>query len=479
MSEFSQKLADYIKKKDTNVYMLAKYCGYDRANMYKLINGKRNAPDEEFVRKLSEYLHLSPTEEAELVDKYEISVMGYESYHRRKNILNFLSEFTLLEDPVSPMTSVNVTAEFDRKDRQNITLKNQYELEGALFWMIAEEIKKEEGTLRMIVQPDASVISGILRLCGRTESNVRVDHIICLSDQPDKIEDGKLYNLECLKKILPLYNYNYDYNSWYYYGNTSYVDMAFVMFPYMVLTSEYACMLSADIKSGCITRDKEMIKMLEERFTSYQKKSRRLVNCIANIMEQFDVVGTAVSTKYSGYNLQMEPCVMTFLDQEIIEKYLSPQMPNREYFVKETIAYCKNLSAQNITYIFSMDGLLHFLETGNIRELSQDIYIRPALEDRVKIIERILHPEGGQKVKILKQKIGHPETDVNILVTSEHGLLRVAVPAKNIFLDMILEESGVLYSFYDFCENLGNVMFYGQEEAERLVLEHAKMLQCE
>lgn len=349
MSEFSQKLADYIKKKDTNVYMLAKYCGYDRANMYKLINGKRNAPDEEFVRKLSEYLHLSPTEEAELVDKYEISVMGYESYHRRKNILNFLSEFTLLEDPVSPMTSVNVTAEFDRKDRQNITLKNQYELEGALFWMIAEEIKKEEGTLRMIVQPDASVISGILRLCGRTERNVRVDHIICLSDQPDKIEDGKLYNLECLKKILPMYNYNYDYNSWYYYGNTGYVDMAFVMFPYMVLTSEYACMLSADIKSGCITRDKEIIKMLEERFTSYRKKSRRLVNCIANIMEQFDVVGTAVSTKYTGYNLQMEPCVMTFLDQEIIEKYLNPQMPNREYFVKETIAYCKNLSAQNIT----------------------------------------------------------------------------------------------------------------------------------
>lgn len=68
---------------------------------------------------------------------------------------------------------------------------------------------------------------------------------------------------------------------------------------------------------------------------------------------------------------------------------------------------------------------------------------------------------------------------MNILVTSEHGLLRVAVPAKNIFLDMILEESGLLYSFYDFCENLGNVMFYGQEEAERLVLEHAKMLQCE
>lgn len=477
MSEFSQKLADYIKKKDTNVYMLAKYCGYDRANMYKLINGKRNAPDEDFVRKLSEYLHLSPTEEAELVDKYEISVMGYESYHRRKNIRNFLSEFSLLEDTASAVASVNVTAKFDLKDRQNITLKNQYELEAGLFWMIAEETRKTRGQLRMLVQPEAAVISGILRLCGRAESNVRVDHIICLSDQPDKIEDGKLYNLECLKRILPLYNYNYDYNSWYYYGNTNYVDRAFVMFPYMVLTSEYACMLSADIKSGCITKDREIIKMVEEHFTSYQKKSRRLVRCIDNIMEQFDVVGTAVSTKYNGYNLQMEPCVMGFLDREMIEKYLNPQMPNREYFIKEVAAYCKNLSAQNITYIFSVDGVLHFLETGNIRELSPEIYIRPDLEDRVKIIERMLHPEGGQKVKILKQKIGHPETDVNILVTSEHGLLRVAVPAKNIFLDMILEESGVIYSFYDFCENMKSVMFYEREEVEKLVMKQAAEMQ--
>ena len=209
MSEFSQKLSEYIKQKDTNIYMLAKYCGYDRANMYKLINGKRNAPDAEFVKKLSEYLHLSPSEEQELTEKYHISVMGYENYHRRKNIMKFLSEFTLTEKKNSALSEINVITKMD-ETKENITLKGAYELESALLWMIVEETGKSQGEIPMIMQPEIDMLNSILGVCGRTENNIRVDHIVCLSDQPDKIEDGKLYNLECLKKILPLYSYNYD-----------------------------------------------------------------------------------------------------------------------------------------------------------------------------------------------------------------------------------------------------------------------------
>lgn len=132
--------------------------------------------------------------------------------------------------------------------KENITLKGAYELESALLWMIVEETGKSQGEITMIMQPEIDMLNSILGVCGRTENNIRVDHIVCLSDQPDKIEDGKLYNLECLKKILPLYNYNYDYNTWYYYGNVKYTDNAFVMFPYMVMTSEYACLISADMK---------------------------------------------------------------------------------------------------------------------------------------------------------------------------------------------------------------------------------------
>lgn len=187
-------------------------------------------------------------------------------------------------------------------------------------------------------------------------------------------------------------------------------------------------------------------------------------------------MGNTVSTRYAGYSLQMEPCLMGFLDREMIEKYLTQQMPNRAFLVEATTAYCGKLSAQNITYIFCMEGLFHFLETGNIRELPPELYENPVLEDRIRIVEKMLSLEKEKRVRILKQGIGHPETDVNIFVTSEHGLLRVSVPTKRVFLDMILEESGVLYSFYDFCESMGAGMFYGKEEAEKMIREKIKML---
>lgn len=101
MSEFSQMLSKFIKERDTNIYMLAKYCNYDRANMYKLTSGKRNAPDLPFVKKLAEYMHLSPDEEKQLIEKYKISVVGYETYYRRKNIEEFLSEFAFAETALS------------------------------------------------------------------------------------------------------------------------------------------------------------------------------------------------------------------------------------------------------------------------------------------------------------------------------------------------------------------------------------------
>lgn len=41
MSDFSQLLSCHIHSKDIKTYALAQYCGLDRSNMYKIINGKK------------------------------------------------------------------------------------------------------------------------------------------------------------------------------------------------------------------------------------------------------------------------------------------------------------------------------------------------------------------------------------------------------------------------------------------------------
>ena len=83
MSEFSQLLSHYIHSKDIKTYALAQYCGLDRSNMYKIINGKRKPASEEMVDKMCKFMHLSPVDESALKEAYNITLVGSDNYYRR------------------------------------------------------------------------------------------------------------------------------------------------------------------------------------------------------------------------------------------------------------------------------------------------------------------------------------------------------------------------------------------------------------
>lgn len=56
MSDFSQLLSCHIHSKDIKTYALAQYCGLDRSNMYKIINGKRKPSSRELVLKICKFM---------------------------------------------------------------------------------------------------------------------------------------------------------------------------------------------------------------------------------------------------------------------------------------------------------------------------------------------------------------------------------------------------------------------------------------
>lgn len=60
MSVFSDLLSEYITMKDVGVYPLSQFCGLDRSFMYKIINGKRNPSGEDVVRKMAQFMQLTP-----------------------------------------------------------------------------------------------------------------------------------------------------------------------------------------------------------------------------------------------------------------------------------------------------------------------------------------------------------------------------------------------------------------------------------
>ena len=53
MSQFSELLREYIKKKDITIKALAEKCGIDRTYLHKILKGERKVPSVDFVENIS------------------------------------------------------------------------------------------------------------------------------------------------------------------------------------------------------------------------------------------------------------------------------------------------------------------------------------------------------------------------------------------------------------------------------------------
>lgn len=466
MSEFSQLLSQYMDEKDVQVYGLARYCGYDRANMYKIIRGKRNPPGKDFVEKIAEYLHLLIPEKERLYEAYGISTVGYDNYYRRKAVMKFLTEVsggTLFS--VSPSVSIEMELQIPEKDL--VPLEGSHDLRAGLLYMLAEETRLKNGFIRLLIQPDTDFLVSILAMCSNSSFQTKIDHIFCLEDTKGRRGKEKNYNLTCLKNIYPLYNYNYEYHTWYYYGPAPVQNGMFALFPYMVLTSRYACVLTTDMQNGFLTGNMEIIKMLSRIFEnclSYTKCFARLSDHVEN---QIKFMKKTFSNQVSGYCFQMTPCVMPILTEELLEKYVKKDLPDRAVFLEHLREYIEELVSQNLIHICSLDGILKFLEDGEISEIPSELYDIPEWSDRVEIVRRMFQKEYAKGLRVLKKSIGSLDVQTYMYITPECGTLRIPVFSKQI-VNLWIQDPGMVFAFYDFCENLEPELFYTLEEAREL-----------
>ena len=70
---------------------------------------------------------------------------------------------------------------------------------------------------------------------------------------------------------------------------------------------------------------------------------------------------------------------------------------------------------------------------------------------------------------MLKEPIGNPEYELYLFVNQQNGYLMFSSPYSRQPVYLNIEEPGLLFTLYDFCENLDDNMFYTPEEAETLL----------
>lgn len=465
MSEFSHLLTQHIHNKEIKTYALAQYCGLDRSNMYKVINGKRKPTSSEMVNNMCKFMHLSPTETKELQEAYLITLIGPDNYYRRKNVKEFFDLFRL--------PTLSLPSAFYRKDTipetdDMVLLNTQTEINNALFHILSLEFTEEEGHIRMLIQPDYNFLMDLLVTEGIGRSNIVIDHIIYLDNNTDFSRGQKDYNLKCLKNILPLYGSISKYETFYYYDDISTKNAYFTLFPYIIITSKYACLLTADIRKGYMTSRREAFEMFCEIFDDYLKKSSPLLNRIDNLYTQLDYVQSLVPGSLPAYSFQMTPCLTVFMTGQFAEKHVTPDLPNRSAFIEKFVTYVNNMNkyrnTDSMTSIFSLEGLIRFMDTGEIGEYPSNAYIRPDLNNRINLAKQLLQACHTYNYRMLKDNIGNLDNELFLFISQKRGYLMLNSPVTNNLIYLDIEEPGLLFNFFDFCENMDERLFYSKDE---------------
>lgn len=152
MSEFSEMLESYVTTKKVNKYQMAKYLSIDRSSLHKIIQGQRNAPSKDLVKRMGKYLELSPYETSELLELYSISLVSPERYYRRKNVYSFLSSFHA--QPLKIEMPGFQKSDFQIQDKEVVPFSGtRQSLEYLIYHLVTKENENGKGMIKFLGTP--------------------------------------------------------------------------------------------------------------------------------------------------------------------------------------------------------------------------------------------------------------------------------------------------------------------------------------
>lgn len=472
MTPFSSVLEFYMKAKNIKTYAVAQFCGIDRSNMYKILNGKRNPASENLVRRIADYMRLLPAERENLLEAYQITMMGSRAYYRRKSVQDFLISFSVEERRKKEKLLVQKYAAMDIDEPElrlgNGLIVRDRQLRYLITSILSMELQKKGGRISLIMQPEDDYIGDILILAGAKRDDLTIEHIFCLSNTDNIVSGETDYNLTCLRNILPLFvQCKCEYRPYCYYDNIISHNSKFNLLSSMVVTSEYAIVFSMEENYGMLLTGRDTIRGLQEQFESLKQETGLMAKKVDSLEKQLQFFSN-INLAGQGIGFQPEACLVPMIPEEFFEKYLNKailsQQLLREKVYEYVIGLKEKMKGLKTVFIFSETGITKFLKMGRISELPESIYAPLEYEDRVVLIKRLIKECESGRYRMLRAEIPVAETEVCLYSTACGGhLMLPTVDGERIILE--LRETGLLNTFQDYFESLDSKCFYSGEEA--------------
>lgn len=476
MNKLGDLLRTYISNSGHSIYKAAHKANINRTTLQKILAGERQA-SESVLNKLIPILKLSPDEEANIWQLYEIVQIGEATYQQRQYVKHLVQSVADLDCSFHDQQN---EYRFDIPPdirAHNIDQMSPTPVKGTLNinHLLSHLFLMEYGKANQIYINAPAHLPAIKQLFINNLPNckdrirINVKHITpFLKPRAETILP--LMNLEVLSGILPFaISQAFHYEVFCFYTRELLRDNLHSAFPYYIIFSNAAVLLSVDGQTALPLTEPATIDYFQDMFFDALKKSSSMLYSNTSPGEILDDLIRTDRDARPFWTLEYQPCLTSYLKPDMIEKYARPDIPNRELVMGAAVARIRQLAAmEQRSCIFSKAGLMEFAVDGTISDLPS-CYVHPlAIADRIRLLKS-LYIACKQDKSFLRMV--NPVTftipkHLCFAIRKGHSIDFNGYDPHDINMNYIhITEPGILDAFEDFYESLKTSnLIYSKEE---------------
>lgn len=459
MSQFSALLKEYIIKKGCTIKTLSEMCGIERTYLHKILKGERKPPNAGFVNEICSQLMLTAEERSELMERYNVAVMGEEVYMRRSRVSEIISNM----------------ADCGKKSKKGIDFKTEIDYDSVPEFSSYSDSKEfhkniqilmscdvQNGSdIRVIAQP-SELLTSILTYCVEG-ADVSVYHLFCFDNTACENNSNK-YNLDIFPFICDMAMAHENYKPYFYYDSAlSHINSMSLM-PYALITDNFVICSDERFSRGMIYRSSKMVDFYIGQFERFRSECMCLLNSTSSLVEiarfWYEDADFLVSFDY-------QPCSMIGVTEEIYNIHATVPEEMKPVISGVLSIGRSAYTREGVLNFFSEKGLAEFMETGEIFELPAGTYTRPTLAERKIILQNMINvcQNGGCEYRAIKDDRFASTKNLCINVAGKKSLKIVArADSFSDFSYLSINERSLIYAFGDYFKYLSESGFAASKD---------------
>lgn len=172
-------------------------------------------------------------------------------------------------------------------------------------------------------------------------------------------------------------------------------------------------------------------------------------------------------------SIEFQPCITTFLDQNIISDSINQELPReqQQLLTNMLLTHGANLRELNDSiFVFTKKGYEDFVQNGIIYQIPSELYHPLSVKDRITILNRLLqsNQSGQSKFCMMKEDSFYPQMEI-FTYDSTSLLFNCILPGKSDARTCIIKEPNIISAFNDFIRNLSNHnLIYNSEQTSEI-----------